>query len=124
MLAQKKGNQKDRKIQVQTELMAQQKLEIETLKATQVTGVILQWLVSAISQAMSCLYVDNKKTPSDNQSHGGNKFVGTPRPPKPPMGIDGSLNTTLTCWYGKDTGHKLDNCKWLQCKLSHTHTTM
>ena len=36
---QKKGNNKERKIQAQTELIAQQKWEIENLKATQATRV-------------------------------------------------------------------------------------
>ena len=68
---------------------------------------------------MFCLYVANKKTALDNLGNDGKKFVGTPRPPKPSMGIDGSLDTTFTCQYCKDTGHELDNCKWLQCKLVH-----
>ena len=53
-------------------------------------------MVNAISQAMSCLYVGDKKTLTGNSSNGGKKFVGTPRPPKPSMGIDGSLEM-LTC---------------------------
>ena len=60
--SQKKGDQKKRKLQAQMELIEQQKWEIENLKATQATGASPQQLVSAISQAMSCLYVHNKKT--------------------------------------------------------------
>ena len=67
---------------------------------------------------MYCLYVGSMKTPLDNQGNGGNKFAGTPRPPKSSMGIDGSLDTALMCWYCKDINHKLDNFKWLQCKLA------
>ena len=106
------------------ELIAQQKWEIENLKATQATGVSPQQLVSAILQAMSSLYVCSKKTPTDNQSNCGNKFAGTPRPPKPSMGIDGSLDITLTCQYCNDTGQELDNCKWLLYKLTHKCTAM
>ena len=62
------------------ELIEKQKWEIENLKATQATRVSSQQLVNAISQAMSCLYVGNKKTPDSNSSNGGKKFVGTPRP--------------------------------------------
>ena len=65
---------------------------------------------------MFCLYVGSKKAPSDSQSNGGSKFVGTPRPSKPPMGIDWSLDVNLMCWYCKDTGHELGNCKQLQKK--------
>ena len=49
---------------------------------------------------------------------------GHPRPPKPLAGIDGSLDNNLTCQYCKDTGHELDNCKWLQNKLAHECTAM
>ena len=80
--------------------------------------------ISAISQAMSCLYVGSKKTPTDSKSDGGNKSVGTAKASKPSMGIDGSLDVNLMCRYCKDTGHDLDNCKWLQQKLAHEHAAM
>ena len=60
--SQKKNSGKDRKIKAQTELIEKQKREIENLKAAQATGVSPQQLVTAISQAMSCLYVGDKKT--------------------------------------------------------------
>ena len=105
-------------------MIEKQKREIETLKAAQATGVSLQPLISVISHAMSCLYVGNKKTPVSNRSNSGKKFMGTPRPPKPSIGVDGSLDVNLTCWYCKGTSHKLENCKQLQNKLSHEHAAM
>ena len=42
----------------------------------------------------------------------------TDRPPKPSVGVDGSLDTNLTCWYCKNTAYELDNCEQLQCKLT------
>ena len=72
---QKKNTSKDRKIQAQTELIEKQKWEIGNLKARQATGVSLQQLVTAISQAMSCLYVGDKKNPP-NKINSGNKFTG------------------------------------------------
>ena len=110
--SQKKNSGKDKKIKAQTELIEKQKWEIENLKATQATGVSPQQLVTAISQAMSCLYVGDKKTQPS-------KFMGIPRPPKPSAGIDGSLDNNLTCWYCKDTRHELENCRWLKNKLAH-----
>ena len=71
---------------------------------------------------MSCLYVGKKKTLSNSNS--GKKFMGTPRPPKPLAGVDGSLDNNLTCQYCKDTGHELDNCKQLQNKLAHECAAM
>ena len=114
--SQKKNSGKDKKIQAQTELIEKQKWEIENLKAAQAMEVSPQQLVTAISQAMSCLYVGDKKAlPSTSNS--GKKVLGTPSPPKPSVGVDGSLDNNLTCQYCKDTGHKLENCKWLQNKL-------
>ena len=74
--SQKKNSGKDKKIQAQMELIGKQRQEIENLKATQATGVSPQQLMTAISQAMSCLYVGNKKIPPSN-TNGGNKFMGT-----------------------------------------------
>ena len=105
------------------ELTEKQKWEIENLKAMQATGVSLQQLVTAISQAMSCLYVGNKKTPPSN-TNGGNKFMETPRPPKPSAGVDGSLDNNLTCWYCKGTRHELENCRQLKNKLAREHAAM
>ena len=93
------------------------------LKAAQATGVSPQQLVTAILQAMSCLYVGDKKTqPSKIES--GSKFMGIPRPPKPSAGVDGSLDNNLTCRYCKDTGHELENCRQLKNKLAHKHAAM
>ena len=103
--SQKKGNSKDKNIQAQTELIEKQKQEIENLKAAQAMGVNLQQLINVISKALSYLYVGDKKTPS-NTSNGGMKFMETPRPPKPAMGVDGSLDTNLMCQYCKDTRHE------------------
>ena len=48
---------------------------------------------------MSCLYVGNKKTTLHNKDTGGKKFVGTSKPPKPVMGIDGSFDINLMCQF-------------------------
>ena len=121
--SQKKNSGNDQKIKAQTELIEKQKWEIENLKATQATGVSPQQLVTAISQAMSCLYVGDKKIqPSKTDS--GSKFMGIPRPPKPSAGVDGSLDNNLTCRYCKDTGHELENCRRLKNKLAHKCAAM
>ena len=59
--SQKKNITKDKKIQAQTELIEQQKWEIENLKGAQATGMSPQQLLNAILQAMSSLYVGDKK---------------------------------------------------------------
>ena len=115
--SQKKNSGKDKKIKAQMELIEKQKQEIENLKATQATGVSPQQLVTAISQAMSCLYVGDKKI-QPNKTNSGSKFIGIPRPPKPSAGVHRSLDNNLTCRYCKDTGHELENCRWLKNKLA------
>ena len=89
---------------VQTELIVQQKKEIEKLKVTQAPGVIPQQLVKTISQAMSCIYVGTKKSASEQET-GGKPFLGTNRPPELSKGLDGSLGLTLSCQYCQDTSH-------------------
>ena len=49
---------------------------------------------------------------------------GYPDPPKPSAGVDGSLDNNLTCQYCKDTGHELENCRWLKNKLAHERAAM
>ena len=63
------------------------------------------------------MWVTRKLSPVKSIS--GSKFMGIPRPPKPSAGVDGSLDNNLTCWYCKDTGHELENCRWLKNKLAH-----
>ena len=121
--SQKKNSGKDKKIKAQTELIEKQKWEIENLKATQATGVSPQQLVTAISQALSCLYVGNKET-QPSKTNSGNKFIGIPRPPKPSAGVDGSLDNNLTYQYCKDTGHEVENCRQLKNKLAHECAVM
>ena len=72
-------------LKTQTELIQQQKKEIENLRVTQATEVNLHQLVTVIWQAMSCLYVGNK-TPSDNQDKGGKRFVWTSTLPQTSYG--------------------------------------
>ena len=78
--SQKKNISKDRKLQAQMELIEKQKWDIENLKAAKATGVNPQQLVTAISQAMSCLYVGDKKTTPSNKNS-GNKFMGDTQTP-------------------------------------------
>ena len=73
---QKRSDSK-KKMQVQIELIQQQKKKTENLKAAQATRVSLQQLVSTILQAMSCLYVGNKKATANNKETGGKKFIQT-----------------------------------------------
>ena len=90
---------------MQTELIEQQKEEIEKLKAAQAFGVSPQQLMKAITQAMSCMYVGAKK-PASTQDIKGKPFLGTTRPPKLSKGLDGSLDPNLSCQYCKDTGQE------------------
>ena len=105
---------------MQTELIEQQKREIEKLKAAQAPGIDTQQLVKAITQAMSCMYVGTKKLASDQETK-GKPFLGTSRPSELSKGLDGSLDPNLSCRYCKDTSHEKENCRWLQKKLARDH---
>ena len=109
-----------KKWQLQTELIEQQKREIEKLKAAQAPGIDTQQLVKAITQAMSCMYVGTKKLAGDQETK-GKPFLGTDRPSELSKGMDGSLDPNLSCWYCKDTGHEKENYRQLQKKLACDH---
>ena len=116
--SQKKNISKGRKIQAQTELIEKQKLEIENLKAMQATEVKPTTISNQLYHrpCLACMWATRKIHPV--RSHSGNKFMGTPRPPKPSAGVDRSLHNNLTCQYCKDTGHELENCRWLKNELA------
>ena len=115
--SQLRAQKNKKKWQVQTELIDQQKREIEKLKAAQAPGIDTQQLVKAITQAMSCMYVGTKKVASDQETK-GKPFLGTSRPSELSKGLDGSLDPNLSCRYCKDTGHEKENCGRLQKKLA------
>ena len=37
-------------------------------------------------------------------------YLGRPHPSQLALGVDGSLDPSLSCWYCKDTGHLKENC--------------
>ena len=84
------GQKTKKKWQVQTDLIEQQKKEIEKFKAAQAPGANPQQLVKAITQAMSCMcvYKEISKWARDQ----GKPFLGTARPPELSQGLDGSLD--------------------------------
>ena len=56
---------------------------------------------------------------TENKPPSSKQFQGIPRASILFIGIDGSLDPTLTFQCSKDTGHKLENCRWLKKKLTH-----
>ena len=43
-------------------------------------------------------------------------FLGKPWEPQLSVWKDGTMDPDKACWYCKDTGHELNNCKCLQYK--------
>ena len=48
----------------------------------------------------------------------GKPYLGKPRPPQLAPGADGSLDSELSCWYCKDSGHLKENCIKLSRRLA------
>ena len=69
--------------------MSSKKIEIEKLKATQATMISPQQPVTAITQAMSYMYLDAKKL-SQRSETSTKPFLGTNRAPELSKGVDGS----------------------------------
>ena len=111
------SKKKKKKLKAKTELIDQQKPEIEKLEATQVTRISQQQLVTAIMQAIICMHLGEKK-PTKIQDTGRKPYLEITRSPELSKGIDGSLHPSISCQYYKDTSHELDNCRGLQIKLA------
>ena len=81
-----------------------------------------KFLVETITKAVaSNLNINMDKKSSQNEQLSGNTnrpYLGKPRPSKFALGIDGSLNPELSCWYCKDTSHLKENCIKLNRRLA------
>ena len=57
-------------------------------------------------------FVPSQQKPqaSQNTNLFGKPYLGPPREPQVTLGVDGSLNPSLSCKYCKDTGHDISNC--------------
>ena len=74
-----------------------------------------KFLVNTITQAVASnlnISMGNKPHNTTNGLSGdtGKPYLGKTRPPQLALGIDGSLNPELTCWYCKHTSHLKENC--------------
>ena len=95
----------------------QQNAKISSLEAqNQKLAQLLKpkFLVKTITKAVASNFNINEgnKPQQKEQPSGytGRPYLGKPRPSKLALGIDGSLNPELSCWYCKDTGHLKENC--------------
>ena len=72
-----------------------------------------KFLVETITKAVaSNLNINGGSKPQQNEQPSGyisRPYLGKPRPSKLALGIDGSLNPELSCWYCKDTSHLKEN---------------
>ena len=99
----------------------QQASQISSLQAqNKKLGQLLEpkFLVETITRAVaSNLNMDKTNTTESSPSGFTSKpYLGRPRPSQLALGVDGSLDPSLTCRYCKDTGHLKENCvKLTQC---------
>ena len=80
-----------------------------------------KFLVDTITKTVaSNLNINVGNNPQKNESSGyiGKPYLGKPRRSKLALGIDGSLDPELSCWYCKDTGHLKENCIKLNRRLA------
>ena len=67
-----------------------------------------KFLVEMITKAVASnlnINVGNNPQKGDSSGYNGKPYLGKPRSSKLALGIDGSLDPELSCWYCKDTGH-------------------
>ena len=102
----------------------QQASKISSLEAQNQKQTLLlepKFLVDTITKAVASnlnINVGNKPQQSEASGYTGKPYLGKPRLSKLALGIDGSLDPELSCWYCKDTGHLKENCVKLNRRLA------
>ena len=93
----------------------QQASHISSLEAqNRKLGQLLEpkFLVETIIQVVASSLKMDKTTKPDSSPSGftSKPYLGKPHPSQLAPGVDGSLDSALTCWYCKDTSHLKENC--------------
>ena len=102
----------------------QQAAKISSLEAhNQKLAQLLEpkFLVKTITKAVASnlnINMDKKFQQEQASGYTSRPYLGKPRPSKLPLGIDGSLNSELSCQYCKDTSHLKENCIKLNRRLA------
>ena len=102
----------------------QQAAKIRSLEAQNQKLVQLlepKFLVETITKAVASnlnINVNNKPQQGEASGCTGRPYLGKARPLKLALGINGSLNPELSCWYFKDTDHLKENCVKLNRRLA------
>ena len=102
----------------------QQAAKISSLEAlNQKLAQLLEpkFLVETIAKAVASnlnINMDKKSQQGETSGYTSRPYLGKPRPLKLALGIDGSLNPELSCWYCKDTSHLKENCIKLNRRLA------
>ena len=103
----------------------QQAAKISSLEAqNQILAQLLEtkFLVETITKAVASnlnINMDKKSQQGEASGYTGRPYLGKARPSKLALGIDGSLDPELSCWYCKDTGHLKENCIKLNRRLAY-----
>ena len=80
-----------------------------------------KFLVETITKAVASnlnINVGNNPQRAESSGYTRKPYLGKPRPSKLALGIDGSLDPELSCWYCKDTSHLKENCIKLNRRLA------
>ena len=110
----KNSRQRQRKIE-------QQASQISSLEAqNKKLGQLLEpkFLVETITRAVASNLNMGKSNNTESSPSGfvSKPYLGRPHPSQLALGVDSSLDPSLTCRYCKDTGHLKENCvKLTQC---------
>ena len=111
-------NSRQRQHKIDQQAMKISSLEAQNQKLAQLLEP--KFLVEIITKAVASNVNINtdKKSAQSESSYTGKPYLGKPRPSKLALGIDGSLDPELSCWYCKDTGHLKENCIKLNRRLA------
>ena len=113
-------NSQQRQYKIDQQAAKISSLEVQNQKLAQLLEP--KFLVKTITKAVaSSLNINMDKKSSQNEQpsgYTGRPYLGKPRPSKLALGIDGSLDPELSCWYCKDTCHLKENCIKLNRRLA------
>ena len=113
----KNSQQKQNKIDQQASKIYS--LEAQNQKLTQLLEP--KFLVDNITKAVASnlnINAGNNPQKSDTSGYTRKPYLGKLQPLKLALGIDGSLDPELSCWYSKDTDHLKENCVKLNRRLT------
>ena len=114
----KNSQQRQHKIDQQAAKISSLEVQNQKLAQLQEPKFLVETITKAVASNLN-INMDKKSQQGEASGYTGRPYLGKPRPLKLALGINGSLDPELSCWYCKDTGHLKENCIKLNRRLAY-----